>query len=144
MGLLQDLLKEVPLSSVLRERVALAEEKYERASREAETYKQRIAALERENETVRVQISFKPVVNALSSDTARVLVHLFRAKDMYARDVGAMAEKLRFERNILQHHLDRLQVTGLAETTGGNYLHGHVYWALAPEGRRYVVESKLI
>jgi predicted ArsR family transcriptional regulator len=63
---------------------------------------------------------------------------------MYARDVGAMAEKLRFERNVLQCHLDRLQETGLVETTGGNYLHGHVYWALIPEGRRYVVESKLI
>jgi hypothetical protein len=82
----------------------LAEEKYERASREAETYKQRIAALERENETLRVQISSNPVVNALSSDTARVLVHLFRAKDMYACDVGAMADKLRFELNVLQHH----------------------------------------
>jgi hypothetical protein len=88
MGLLQDLLKEVPLSSVLRERVALAEEKYEHASREVKTYKQRIAALERKNETLRVQISSNPTANALSSDTARVLVHLFRAKDMYARDVG--------------------------------------------------------
>ena len=144
MSLLQDLFKEVPLSSVLRERVALAEEKYERASREAETYKQRIAALERQNETLRVQISSKPVVNGLSSDTARVLVHLFRARDMYARDVGAMAEKLRFERVVLQHHLDGLQETGLAETTGVNCLHGHVYWAPTPEGRRYVVESKLI
>ena len=53
MGLLQDLLKEVPLSSVLKERVALAEEKYENAVKEMEGYKQRIAALERENEILR-------------------------------------------------------------------------------------------
>jgi hypothetical protein len=33
MGWLQDLLKEVPLSSVLKERVALAEEQYEREPR---------------------------------------------------------------------------------------------------------------
>jgi hypothetical protein len=28
--------------------------------------------------------------------------------------------------------------------SGGNYLHGRVYWALTPEGRRRVVEVKLI
>jgi hypothetical protein len=43
MGLLQDLLTEVPLSAVLRERVALAEDRYERAIKESEGYKQRIA-----------------------------------------------------------------------------------------------------
>jgi DNA-binding transcriptional ArsR family regulator len=143
MGWLQELLKEVPLSSVLKERVALAEEKFERASKEIESCKQRIAALERENEMLHAQIPSEVPI-ALGSDTARVLVSLFRAANMEERDVGAIARKLAMERGVLQYHLDRLQEAGLADVTGSNYLDGHVYWGLTTEGRRYVVEHKLI
>jgi DNA-binding MarR family transcriptional regulator len=143
MGLLQDLLKEVPLSSVLKERVALAEEKFERASKEIESYKQRVAALERENEMLRAQIPSKPP-RTLDGDTARVLVGLFKAAEMEDRDVGAMARELVMERGVLQYHLDRLQEAGLADVTGANYLHEHIYWGLTPKGRQYVVEEKLI
>jgi hypothetical protein len=48
------------------------------------------------------------------------------------------------ERNVLQFHLDRPQEANLAESTGFNYVMGHVYWDLTAEGRRYVVEHKLV
>ena len=48
------------------------------------------------------------------------------------------------DRGVLEYHLDRLNEAGLAETTGGNYLHGHIYWGLTPKGRQYVVERNLI
>jgi len=143
MGWLQDLLQEVPLSSVLRERVALAEERYEHAIQEIKSCKQRIAVLESENEGLRAKIPPEPL-NTLGDDTTRVLIHLFRTAELDDRDVGAMARRLEMERALLQYHLDRLLDGRLAEETGGNYLHGHVYWALTPEGRRYVVERKLI
>jgi hypothetical protein len=142
MSLLQELLKEVPLSSVLRERVALAEDKFERASKEIDGYRQRIAALERENEELRAQIPSGPP--SIDADTARVLVTIFRAADMEDRDIGIMARKLSMERGVLQYYLDRLKEAGLADVTGGNYLHGHVYWGLTPKGRQHVVEGKLI
>ena len=47
MSLVQDLLKEVPLSAVLQERVKLAEDRYTAANKEIESLKQRIGALER-------------------------------------------------------------------------------------------------
>jgi cell division protein FtsB len=56
MGTIQDLLTEVPLSAVLKERVALADQRYERAKEEIEEQKKRIAVLEREIETLRDQI----------------------------------------------------------------------------------------
>ncbi len=143
MGLLQDLLKEVPLSSVLRERVALAEEKYERASKEIEDYKQRITVLERENEFLRTQIPSESA-NAFDEGTIRVIVHLFQAEELEDRDVGAMARNLKMERSVLKYHLDRPEAARLAETLGGNYRHGHIYWGLTSEGRRYVVERKLV
>jgi hypothetical protein len=142
MGLLQDLLKEVPLSSVLKERVALAEEKYESAVKEIEGYKQRIAALERENENLRAQVPKSG--DAVSEDTVRVLVHLFKTAPTEARDVGAMSKELALNDGLLTYHLERLEGLGLAKLTGRNYLEDHVYWGITPDGRRYVVEKKLI
>jgi DNA-binding MarR family transcriptional regulator len=75
---------------------------------------------------------------------ARVLVQMFKASQTEARDVGALAAALGMERGVLQYHLDRLKESGLADVTGGNYIQRHVYWALRPEGRKYVVERKLI
>jgi DNA-binding transcriptional ArsR family regulator len=146
MGSIQDLLQEVPLAAVLRERVALADQKYETAMREVAQLKERVADLERENAELRAQIPADDEDDAasLQPDTARVLVHLFKANLPEARDVGNMAMTLGMERGVLQYHLDRLYDAGLAETAGANYLHGHVYWALTPEGRRYAVECKLI
>jgi DNA-binding transcriptional ArsR family regulator len=142
MGVLQDLLKEVPLSSVLKERVALAEEKYDGAMKEIEGYKQKVTSLERENENLRAQIPKSD--GTLSDDTARVLVHLFKAATQVDRDVGVMSRQLTLEQGVLKYHLDRLKEGGLADIVGGNYVHGHTYWALSPKGRQYVVERKLI
>jgi hypothetical protein len=141
MGLVQDLLEQVPLAAVLRERVALADQKYEAAIRESEQLKRRVEALERENAELRTQIPQAKEV-ALSNDTKRVLAHLFKAQTQ--QDVGAIAMGLGMERGLLQYHLDCLLKYGLADVAGLNYLHDHTYWALTTEGRRRVVEGDLI
>jgi hypothetical protein len=125
MGTLRNLLTEVPLSAVLKERVALAVQRYERAQEENETYKRRIAQLEREVEPLRAQIpSDSP--DALDSDAERALVHLFRATETDARDVGYMARTLGIEYGVLRYHLDQLADTGFASvSSAGN---AHVYW----------------
>jgi hypothetical protein len=80
----------------------------------------------------------------LDDVTGRVLVHLFSTRAPEHRDVGVMAAILALDRGLLEYHLDRLNEAELAESTGGNYLHGHVYWAITPKGRKYVVERKMI
>jgi hypothetical protein len=142
MGWLQDLLKEVPLSSVLKERVALAEQMYDQAAKEIEGYKQQVASLESENENLRAQIPKSG--GTLSEDTARVLVHLFKAVKQDDRDVGVMSRQLGMEQGVVKYHLDRLKEAGFAYMTGGNYVRGHAYWALLSNGRQYVVEHKLV
>jgi hypothetical protein len=144
MSLVQDLLKEVPLSAVLQERVKLAEDRYTAANKEIESLKQRIGALEKENAELRAKIPQDDADVSLSADTSRVLVHLFRVRDIEDRDVGAMCHALGMENGVLKYHLDCLREANLADVTGGNYLHGHVYWALTPAGRKHVVEGKLI
>ena len=144
MGAIQDLLQEVPLSAVLRERVALADDKLARATEEAENYKRRIADLERENEMLRSQNPTAKSESGLGPDTTRVLVHLFKNTDQELRDVGFMVTVLQMERSVLQYHLDRLKDAGMAKLTSSNYVHGTVYWGLTPEGRQHAVEGKLI
>lgn len=142
--LLQDLFTEVPLSEFLKERLALADENYERAIHEIESCKERVAAIERENESLRSQILAGPA-SGLSGDTARVLVHLFEADTKEEGDVEAMARKLAMGRNIVLYHLDQLQKAGLADMASGKYIHGSpVHWSLTAEGRKRVVEGKLI
>jgi hypothetical protein len=121
----------------------LAAEKLALATEQNGILKQRIEALEKENAELRAQIPERGD-NSLSDDTSRVLVHLLRARTMEERDVGVMADALGMERGLLKYHLDCLKEDSFADCTGGNYVHGHVYWALSPEGRRYVVERKLI
>jgi predicted nuclease with TOPRIM domain len=140
MSPLQDLLQEVPLSAVLRERVALAESRFAEANRQMETLKQRVHSLEKENAELRAQMPKGRM--QLSPDTCRVLVHLFQ--ELEERDVGAMADALMMDRGVLQYHLDCLQKFNFADVSGGDYVHGHVYWTSTAEGRRYVVEQKLI
>jgi DNA-binding MarR family transcriptional regulator len=142
MGLIQDLLEQVPLAAVLRERVALADQKYEAAMRDVEELKRKVAALERENAELRAQIP-ETKDGALNADTIRVLVHMFKS-EMDDRDVGAIGKTLGMEKSVVKYHLDRLYEAGLAESAGGNYRLGHIYWALTPEGRRHVVERKLV
>ena len=143
MGWLQDLLKEIPLSSVLKERVALAEDKYQRLSEENDSLKHRVADIERQNAELRAQIPAQPD-GALGADTTRILVDLFKAEARHDHDVGALANHLGMERGVAQYHLDQLKNSGLAAMTGGNYLHGHTYWGLTSEGRRHVVENGLV
>jgi len=136
MGMMQDLLEEIPHLTVVKERIALAEDAYERAIKENEELKQRIAVLENENAKLCPQV---PRKHEIGDDTARVLVHLFRAKKPEERAVEAMVAALNMERGVLQPHLDRLREANLAQMTGRDYASGHAYWAPTAEGQRYVV-----
>lgn len=149
MGMLQDLLEEIPQLTVVKERVALAEEAYERALKENEELKRRIAVLESEHarpypQRPYPQRSYPPEPPAprkleIGEDTARVLVHLFRTKNPDERAVEALAVALTMERRVLQSHLDRLREANLAQMTGRNYASGHAYWAPTAEGQRFLV-----
>jgi DNA-binding MarR family transcriptional regulator len=150
MGLLQDILgvgrdalNEAQLSPVLRERIKLAEDKYDAAMKELEQCKQRVATLEREVENLRAQVGPEEPKADLDSDTARVLVLMFKTEDLEQRDVGAMARQLNMDRSVFVYHLDRLFDRGFAESIGGNYRHGHIYWSTTPKGRRYIMEREL-
>jgi HEPN domain-containing protein len=80
----------------------------------------------------------------LGHDTERVLLHMFKADNMDDRDLGIMARRLEMEKGVMQCHLDRLQEAGFADISGSHPDFDEVYWYVLPNGRRYVVEQKLI
>ena len=131
----------------LRERVAFADQKYTKAVEDLEACQRRVAELEQENRTLRTQIPPPATTKGeLGEETRRVLVHLFKTEDvedLEARDVGNMAIVLGMERSVMLYHLDCLHDAKLAKNTGAHPDLGHSYWALTPEGRRYVMERGL-
>jgi hypothetical protein len=123
MGWIEGVVEEVPLSAVSKEQTALA-------------------GPVRENVLLRARIPHEEA--SIGENTARLLVHMFNAKEIEDRDVRNMVTALDMHRGVLQYHLDRLGKAGLARLTGGNYLHGHTSWCITPKGRQYVAEHKLI
>ena len=151
MGLFQhilDWLKDLPLSALLKERLALAEDKYERAAAEdrelaaeIKKVKDQIAALKAEQAEA---LQTQKVDPELIEDTVRVLLYLFNTAVPNDRDAGRMSTALKMEPNVLQYHLDRLKAAGFAYGGGSLTVHGHSYWNLTPRGRQHVVEEGLI
>jgi hypothetical protein len=104
-------------------------------------------ALKKKGHAVRelaIGLPAPPRKDGVAAEEEEILVYMFNHDDQFLRDVSAMAGNLRMKEGKLKYHLDRLDAQGLATCSGGNYLHGHVYWALTSRGRAYVVERDLV
>lgn len=140
----KDAINEVQLAEPLRERIALAEErialaeaKYATTAEDLEQCRQRIADLERENSNLRAQTPSAEIT--LKPNTIRVLLYMFEATEMDDREVSLIASRLGMTQGVLQYHLDRLRTARLAHESAVDI--GGVYWALTPDGRKYLMES---
>jgi len=141
MGWIKDALSEVPLSAVLKERVELADQKYEQAEREAEGLRKKIAALETENNELREKV-LSENADGLSDETVQVLLFLFRNEEGRSGD-KTLAQNLQLQLSVAKFHLEELNARNLAASRASNYLTGEKYWSLTPQGRRYVIENQL-
>jgi hypothetical protein len=83
-----------------------------------------------------------PPQDKLQAETARVLVHLFRAESIDERADRFIAHTLQMDGGMLRYHLDMLHAAGFANRTSAR--DGMTYWAITPNGRRYAVDRKLI
>ena len=152
MGAIADLLTEIPLSAVLRERVKLVEQKYELPEGENSALKDKVAKLEQENAELRERIPAIPS-DDLSDDDKKMLTGLFHARNdrtggpfeepVAENDVNALARHTGMDQGTAHYHLDRLAKRGLVENTGSDALYGYSYWSLTERGRAYVVENDL-
>jgi len=82
MGVLTDILKEIPLSAVLKERLAAAEDRMGTLEKETATLKNENTHLRLENANLRQQVQkLQPVAHALSEDQVRILQLLDKARE---------------------------------------------------------------
>jgi hypothetical protein len=145
-GLLQDIvgvgkdaLNEAQLQPILRERIALIQDRYDATVRQLEQCQERIADLERENANLRAQIPSTTKIT-FQPDTVHVLRYLFQhERDRDDREVDLMASRLRMERGVLQYHLGRLKTEKFAHW-GGLTVDGD-YWRISQAGRVHLMEQ---
>jgi DNA-binding MarR family transcriptional regulator len=137
MGWIEDILKEVPLSAVLRERLQAAD-------KENEQLKERVADLEKENAALRAKIPVKQEIE-LPDASKQILVVLFAAENIEPSDlrVPDLAEVLKMERGPLRYHLDRLIEANLIRRIR-DYDTEEDHYSLTDRGRRFVVENNLV
>lgn len=144
MGWIIDLLKDVPLSTVLKERLEFEEAKHQATLDENTKLSEKVTALEAELSQLREKFP-EDRASGLNDDARRILVYLFQnhGNDAYCA-VRPMCQNFEMNEGMLQYHLDELNASGLAQCTGGNYMDGSVYWAVTEQGRRFVVQNKLV
>ena len=155
MGSLKDLIQEVPLSIVMKERLEFWEDKHEHVVEENKRLQERIAGLEKdvaalkgENAQLRekLEVPQEPQQTrdvTLGEETTRVLIALFKCIGRNGMHCQLIAAALGMDPGVAQYHLDRLHEANMA-SGHGNYVDHRVYWSIRSEGRRYVVENKLI
>lgn len=149
MGWLKELLTDIPLSEVLKERIALADDKVRKAELDQQELvskldaaNEKIGRIERELSEFRKQSTEDQVGNKLDGDAARVLGYLFNAKGD-ERDTRRISRSLDLQEGMLDYHLDTLEELDFAVCSGGNYVSGAVYWDITPAGRKFAVENIL-
>ena len=153
MGWITDLLQELPLSAVQRERLSLAEQKYALLETSYADLKAKYSALESEN-------------NALKLDNVNLRQEIQRRDDVIQNEKshGAHLDKVKEDILLLlarteTHESDIPQAVGVSIQIGAFHLHelatqkfitrryarGREFpWALTHEGRSYLVSHGLI
>lgn len=137
MGMLLDMLKEVPLSAVLKEKLADAEAEIEKLT-------ERVAALEKENVELRSKCQSVTQTSGLREDSVQMLVLMFKDGGRHGLSISQLAGLLNIERSMGQYHMDQLRERKLAKQTGFAVIGKESGWILTPEGRKYAVENSIV
>lgn len=146
MGWVSDLLKEYPALSVAKERLALAEARFQELERKHAQLLAENGRLKTEN----LQLSEKldslerAKKGDLQPELCNLLVHLFTHHDQNHTHLDAIARTLGVQLQMARYYLDKLGERSLVDVIGGNYVHGHVYYGLTDQGRAFVVENGLL
>lgn len=151
MAWIVDLLKDVPLSAVLKERLEFEEARHQATLDENAalldenaTLSQKVAALESELSQLREK-NPEDSTSGLNDDARRILVYLFENYGNRANcAVRPMCRNFEINEGMLEYHLDDLAASGLAQCTGSNYRDGNVFWGITEQGRRFVVQNQMV
>lgn len=133
MGIITDILKEVPLSAVLRERLTELEKKHEALEREN-------ADLRRVNAELKGQVAKLTGVPILEVIEKNILLLLAEAETL---PVSHIALNLKEKKAKVEFYLQRMEEYGIV--CGSHYYTGQESeYSLGQKGREFLVSNNLI
>ena len=145
MGWFGDLLKEVPMTAVLRERLELEKERIDakmaEMQKEIDQYK---AISEEQNQELERLRALVPADNGvqLQQQTIDVLTWLFNAS-AEQRHEFALAQALQLKNEIVKHHIRTLREAGFIQQTSIASSMGPALWTILQPGSEYVIQNGL-
>lgn len=136
MGFIFDMLKEVPLSAVLKEKLTVAEAEVKKLT-------DRISSLEAENSQLHSRLSAATKIEQgdLAKDTLRLLKCMFKESAAHGVTVASLVHYLGFERGMVLYHLDELREQKFVQQISIAGMGRDAAWALTPAGRKFAVTS---
>jgi predicted RNase H-like nuclease (RuvC/YqgF family) len=140
MSLLADILKEIPLSSVLREKISTIEAENAALQTENAILKDDVRQLKAENHRLKNEV--EELTNPLELDEAKTQL-LAMLVEHPSLNLYEFLHLLEIERVHLQYHLQELLTQGyVAKRRGPSFPHLPTY-LLTQKGRKYVLENHL-
>ncbi|MGO9019117.1 MAG: hypothetical protein ACLQVJ_12300 [Syntrophobacteraceae bacterium] len=139
MGWFTDLIKDVPVSAVVKERLALAEDRFRAIEEENKKLKRRIAALEEENKGLRAQSPASQQPQEPEEIEIKIMTLLSKIGQGTIRDV---AQTLQISITKAEYHISEMEE---AELLHGSYSYvDEATFSLAQKGRVFLVKNDLV
>ena len=141
MGWLTDLLKEIPASAVLKEKLETREAEYEQLKAERDGLRQELRATRDELESLKQQLQRSQAQGELD-DNEKKLIALMAEVDPNRVVAPAIAGQLGLTPIRAQHHLDRL--VQLGHVHAAHFVAPRpTQYGLTQQGRKYALDAGL-
>lgn len=143
MGWITDLVKEYPALAVAKERLALAQEKYDAISKENEQLRAKVKDLEKENEQLKTRLD--EIVPRGEGELSEIEINILKLFAAAGHDLttDAVASRLGQSQTKTEYYLSKLcddEYLGFPLVMGG----GETEYYLQQKGREYLVKNDLI
>jgi DNA-binding MarR family transcriptional regulator len=142
MGILSDLLKEIPLSAVLREKIATFEQEIAALKEENAILKDDNRQLQTENKRLKDEIeSFTHPVD-LHETEKKILIYLADSNSLNFND--SMVENLNLDQTRLHYFLETLRERNYITLLNGAVFGVASKYALTQKGREFLIKNNLV
>jgi hypothetical protein len=146
MGIFTDLLKEVPLSAVLKEKLLDAEAKYAASETQVSLLEIdlkkaniQIKELQAENQRLKDEINTFSQAPPELHETAQKILRVFASHNVDRLGKNALLNLVQANQIEVNYYLDELEENGYLEPAGFNRGEGGAY-RLGQKGRKYLME----
>lgn len=140
MGILLDLLKELPLSAVQKEKILALEKENASLKTEVAILKDQKREIETENERLKDQIQSLTHIEILDESSNKILAHLANSDEPV--DLSELESLLRTTRSRVRFRMDQLEEQGYVQAK--HYVGGAVsLYVIASKGTAHVVKNGL-